>query len=95
MPTTAWVRQHQLDTVLLQHGRHRRYRCSQRRGRGSLVRVIIDREGKVKHIHFLGAFPEQAKGITDALMQWRFKPYLGEGQAVEVETGIMFGRALR
>ena len=49
-------------------------------------------QGKVKHIHFLSAFPEQAQGITDALRQWRFKPYLRDGRPVEVETGIMFGR---
>lgn len=55
------------------------------------VRVIIDKEGKVKHIHFLSAFPDQAKAITDAMNQWRFKPYLQNGQPVEVETGIMFG----
>ena len=59
------------------------------------VRVIIDKRGKVKHIHFLSAFPEQAKGITEALRQWRFKPYLRNGQPVEVETGILFGRTPR
>ena len=59
------------------------------------VRVIIDKQGKVKHIHFLSAFPEQAQGITKALRQWRFKPYLRDGQPVEVETGIMFGRTPR
>jgi hypothetical protein len=59
------------------------------------VRVIIDKEGKVKHIHFLSAFPDQAKGITDSLMQWRFKPYIRDGRPVEVETGIMFGRTPR
>jgi len=57
------------------------------------VRVIIDKEGKVKHIHLLSAFPSQTKSITDALQQWRFKPYLSNGHPVEVETGIMFGRA--
>lgn len=57
------------------------------------VRIIIDSKGKVKHIHFLSAFPDQAKAISDALDQWRFKPYLQDGRAVEVETGIMFGRA--
>jgi hypothetical protein len=57
------------------------------------VRIIIDKEGKVKHIHFLSAFPDQAKVITDALGQWKFKPYRRDGQPVEVETGIMFGRA--
>ena len=56
------------------------------------VRIIIDREGKVKHIHFLSAFPEQQKAISDALKQWKFRPYEKDGQKLEVETGIMFGR---
>jgi hypothetical protein len=55
------------------------------------VRVIIDRSGKVKHIHFLSAFPDQAKVISDALKQWKFKPYLRNHEPVEIETGIMFG----
>jgi hypothetical protein len=55
------------------------------------VRVIIDREGKVKHIHFLSAFPSQSQAIAAALSQWRFKPYLRNGQPVEVETGMLFG----
>jgi hypothetical protein len=59
------------------------------------VRIIIDREGKVRHIHFLSAFPDQAKAITDALGQWKFKPYKRDGHPVEVETGILFGRATR
>jgi hypothetical protein len=57
------------------------------------VRVIIDKEGRVKHIHFLSAFPDQAKSITDALERWKFRPYLRNGEPVEVETGIMFGSA--
>ena len=57
------------------------------------VRIIIDREGKVRHIHFLSAFPDQVRAIIDSLKQWRFRPYLQGGQPVEVETGIMFGRA--
>jgi hypothetical protein len=59
------------------------------------VRIIIDKEGKVKHVHFLSAFPDQAKAISDALSQWRFRPYLHDGHPVEVETGILFGRAPR
>jgi hypothetical protein len=57
------------------------------------VRIIIDKQGKVKHIHFLSAFPDQTKAISEALSQWKFRPYLRDGQRVEVETGIMFGRA--
>jgi hypothetical protein len=59
------------------------------------VRIIIDKEGKVKHIHFLSAFPDQAKAITDAFKQWKFKPYLRDRRPVELETGIMFGRGPR
>jgi hypothetical protein len=59
------------------------------------VRIVIDKEGKVKHIHFLSAFPSQAKIISDSLTRWRFRPYLRDGQPVEVETGIMFGRPPR
>jgi len=59
------------------------------------VRIVIDKEGKIKHVHFLSAFPEQAKAITDALGQWRFKPYMKNGEPVEVETGILFGYAPR
>ena len=58
------------------------------------VRIIIDKQGKVKHIHFLSAFPDQAKAITDALKQWQFKRYMRAGRPVEVETGIMFGRVI-
>jgi hypothetical protein len=65
---------------------------TERRSNPVPVRIIIDKEGKIKHIHFLSAFPDQAKAITDALAQWRFKRFLRDGQPVEVETGIMFGR---
>lgn len=57
------------------------------------VRIIIDKEGRIRHIHFLSAFPEQEKAISDALKQWRFRPYARDGQRLEVETGIIFGAA--
>jgi hypothetical protein len=59
------------------------------------VRLIIDKAGKVRHVHVISAFPAQAKAITDALMTWRFKPYVRDGQPAEVETGILFGAAKR
>ena len=65
---------------------------TERRYNGIPVRIIIDTEGRVKHIHFLSAFPEQEKAIGDALRQWKFRPYERDGRRLEVETGIMFGR---
>jgi hypothetical protein len=66
---------------------------TERRFNSIPVRIIIDKTGKIEHIHFLSAFPDQAKAITDALSHWKFRPYLENGEPVEVETGIMFGRA--
>ncbi|HEY2168914.1 MAG TPA: hypothetical protein VGJ30_04770 [Candidatus Angelobacter sp.] len=68
---------------------------TERRYNAVPVRIIIDKEGKVRHIHFLSAYPEQQKVISDALKQWKFRPYERNGQRFEVETGIMFGRAPR
>jgi hypothetical protein len=59
------------------------------------VRIVIDKQGKIKHVHYLSAFPDQAKAIGDALAQWKFKPYRRDGKPVEVETGLMFGRGTR
>jgi hypothetical protein len=55
------------------------------------VRIIIDKSGRVKHVHVISAFSEQSKTITDALLQWEFRPYRVNGELVEVETGILFG----
>ncbi|HEY2781024.1 MAG TPA: hypothetical protein VGI90_09610 [Steroidobacteraceae bacterium] len=59
------------------------------------VRIVIDSEGKVKHIHFLSAFPDQVRSIADAVSKWRFKPLVIDGQPTEVETGLTFGRPPR
>jgi hypothetical protein len=55
------------------------------------VRVVIDTAGKVKFVHIISAFPDQARTITEALQQWRFRPHEVNGKAVEVETGMVFG----
>ncbi|MGH9560487.1 MAG: energy transducer TonB [Terracidiphilus sp.] len=64
---------------------------TERRFNSTPVRVVIGKDGRVKHIHFISAFPDQAKAIGDALNQWTFKPYMRNGRPVEVETGIQFG----
>ena len=53
------------------------------------ARIIIGASGKVQHVHAIGGSPGQAKSVRDALTQWRFKPYLLNGNPVAVETGLM------
>jgi hypothetical protein len=44
----------------------------------------------VLHVHPIAGFPDQKKSVAAALAQWEFKPYLVNGRAVEVETGVLF-----
>jgi hypothetical protein len=53
------------------------------------VRIIIDAKGVVKHVHPIGGLPEQAESVREALVQWRFKPYLLNGNPVAIETGLI------
>jgi|HubBroStandDraft_1064217.scaffolds.fasta_scaffold00009_16 hypothetical protein len=54
------------------------------------VRIIIGKDGKVKHVHVIRAPEGSKKLIEDAVAQWVFKPYEVKGQPVEVETGLVF-----
>src|SRR5579862_6481476 len=54
------------------------------------VRLIVGADGKLEHVHAIAGFPEQIKSVTDALAKWEFKPYVVSGQAVEIETGLLF-----
>lgn len=54
------------------------------------TRFIIGIDGKVRHIHVINAYIDQAKSVEAALAQWEFKPYKVNGKAVEVESGILF-----
>jgi hypothetical protein len=53
------------------------------------VRIVIDAEGRVEHVHVIHATPEQRKSVEDALWRWKFKPRRGDGEAAEIETGLM------
>jgi hypothetical protein len=52
------------------------------------TRIIIGRDGAVRHVHVIRATNAQRKGIEQALQQWTFKPHTVNGRAVEVETGL-------
>ena len=55
------------------------------------VRLVVARDGSVRHVHVINATAAQKRSIEDALRQWKFKPYMREGRAVDVETGVVIG----
>lgn len=54
------------------------------------VRIIVGVDGGVSHTHVIKASAEQRKNIEEALSQWRLKPFQVNGEAVTVETGLVF-----
>jgi hypothetical protein len=54
------------------------------------VRIIIDEQGHVVHVHAIAGFPEQIRSVSDAVAQWQFKPFEVQGKPAAVETGIRF-----
>jgi hypothetical protein len=54
------------------------------------VRIMIATDGTVKRLHVIRASAEQRRSVEDAVQQWKFRPRLVDGHAVEVETGLLF-----
>jgi TonB family protein len=53
-----------------------------------VLRINIDRQGNVWRTARLDGKPELADAATNAVKQWKFKPYFLNGEPVEVETAV-------
>jgi periplasmic protein TonB len=57
---------------------------------GSVVmKVIISRDGDVQDLTVVSGDPLLVPAALEAAKQWKYKPYLLQGQPVEIETQIM------
>jgi hypothetical protein len=52
------------------------------------VRLVVAKDGSVKYVHVIRASAAQRRSIEEALRQWKLKPYVRQGRAIEVETGV-------
>jgi len=53
-----------------------------------LLKAIIDKEGNIANLELITGHPLLAPAAIEAVKQWKYRPYLLAGQAVEVETQI-------
>lgn len=53
-----------------------------------LLQALISREGTIQDLQILSGPSILATAAREAVKQWRFKPYLQEGQAVETQAKI-------
>ena len=54
-----------------------------------LLHVIIGKEGNVENVQLITGHPLLAPAAIDAVRQWKYRPYLLNGQAVEIDTQVM------
>ncbi len=52
------------------------------------LEALVGKNGSIKKLKVISGQPLLAKAATDAVSQWRYKPTLIAGKALEVETEI-------
>lgn len=53
-----------------------------------LLKAVISKEGEIKELQALSGHPLLVPAAIEAVKQWRYRPYLLNGEPVEVETNI-------
>ena len=53
-----------------------------------VLEALIGRDGNIQDLHILSGPPILSSAAREAVKQWRFKPFLESGQAVETEARI-------
>jgi protein TonB len=53
-----------------------------------LLVAVIDTQGRIENLRALSGHPFLIPAAIDAVQQWRYRPYILNGQPVEVETQI-------
>jgi periplasmic protein TonB len=53
-----------------------------------VLKAIISRDGNIEHLEVASGPPLLARAATEAVGRWKYRPYLLNGEPVEVETQI-------
>jgi len=53
-----------------------------------ILQVIVDKEGNVAKIQLISGHPMLAPAAIEAVKQWKYRPYLLNGNPVEVDTQV-------
>ena len=90
-PPPSRLRVSQLSPADLISGPRPQYPAMARLARieGTVVlNAVIARDGSIQRLQALSGHPMLVSAAVDAVRQWRYRPYILNGEAVEVETQI-------
>jgi periplasmic protein TonB len=54
-----------------------------------VIEAIISRTGRIEQEQILSGHPLLARAALDAVRRWKYRPYVLDGEAVEVDTQVM------
>ncbi len=54
-----------------------------------ILRAVISKEGEIQELRVISGHPWLSPAARDAVQHWRYRPYLLNGAAVEVETQVI------
>ena len=53
-----------------------------------VVRIVIDKNGEVLNAEYVSGLPMLVPAAIEAIKQWKYQPFLLNGETVEVETTV-------
>jgi periplasmic protein TonB len=53
-----------------------------------VLRAVISKDGSIENLQLISGHPMLAPAAIDAVKQWKYKPYLLNGEPVEVDTEV-------
>jgi len=53
-----------------------------------LLAAVIGKDGTIQNLHVVSGHPLLTQAALDAVRQWRYKPYILNGEPVEVDTQV-------
>ena len=53
-----------------------------------LLRAIIDKSGRVTHVEAISGQKELIDAAIGAVQQWRYRPYIANGEPIEIQTEV-------
>ncbi len=53
-----------------------------------VLQAVIGKDGTIQNLHVISGHPMLIKSAADAVQQWRYRPYMLNGEPVEVETQV-------
>jgi protein TonB len=53
-----------------------------------VLAAIISKAGTIQHLQVLSGHPMLVNAALEAVSQWRYRPYVLNGEVIEVETQI-------